>query len=276
VEIQGPLTKAVLSGRTVSRRHLLQSLAAVAGSCAGARWFSPARAWAMPVPYQAEADVSATTVQYKAGVSTISAFLAKPAAGGKHPGLILVHDDVGLSDRFTGYARKLAAAGFVVLAPDLLSRVGGTASLSRPDAVQKLKELSPEGTLDDLKPTFEVLAKNPSVDAQRISAVGFGWGAWRVFLLAEQLPSLRKAVVFYGATPTEGLEKIQAPILAHYAQEDFRITGNAVLTEKRLGKKFTYYVYPKMYHTFLYEGTPAYDAEAASLAWKRTLDFLQS
>lgn len=252
------------------RRRLLQALGLLAGEALVERWLSPPRAWAQT----RDENVRAETVTYKAGLSTVSAYLARPAAG-KYPGLILVHDDVGLSDRFTGYARKFAAAGFVVLAPDLLSRVGGTASMPRPEAIQKLKELSPEGNMDDLKPAFEVLAKNSQVDAGRISAVGFGWGAWRVFRIAELNPSLHRAVVFCGTPPYEDLERVQVPIQAHYAQQDFRVTGNAVLTEKVLGNKFTYYVYPRMFHTFLYEGTPAYNKEAADLAWQRTLDFLR-
>lgn len=263
-----------LFSRALPRRRLLQALGLLAGEALVERWLSPPRAWAQTAGENGK--VRAETIAYKAGVSTISAYLARPSAAGKYPGLILVHDDVGLSDRFTGYARKFAEAGFVVLAPDLLSRVGGTASLSRPEAVQKLKELSPEGNMDDLKPAFEVLARNPQVEAAKISAVGFGWGAWRVFRLAELNPSLHRAVVFCGTPPYEDLDKVQTPIQAHYAQQDFRVTGNAVLTEKRLGKKFTYYVYPRMFHTFLYEGTPAYNKEEADLAWQRTLDFLRA
>lgn len=255
------------------RRRLLQALGLIAGEALVERWLSPPRAWTQTVDENGK--VRSETVTYKAGASTISSSLARPASAGKYPGLILVHDDVGLSDRFTGYARRFAAAGFVVLAPDLLSRVGGTASMPRPEAIQKLKELSPEGNMDDLKPAFEVLANNPQVDAARISAVGFGWGAWRVFRLAELNPSLHRAVIFCGTPPYEDLERVQVPIQAHYAQQDFRVTGNAVLTQKVLGNKFSYYVYPRMFHTFLYEGTPAYSKEAADLAWQRTLDFLR-
>jgi carboxymethylenebutenolidase len=86
-------------------------------------------------------------------------------------------------------------------------------------------------------------------------------------------------VVFYGSTPDDGLQNIHAAVLAHYAQQDFRITGNAVLTEKtmkELGKKFTYYVYPGAEHAFFNDTGPRYDAEAAKLAWSRTLEFLRS
>jgi carboxymethylenebutenolidase len=106
--------------------------------------------------------------------------------------------------------------------------------------------------------------------------VGFGWGAWRTFMMAEQIPKLYRAVVFYGTTPDKGLDSIRTPILGQYAQLDFRITGNAVYTQTMLGKNFTYYVYPNVRHTFFYEGVPGYDREAASLAWSKTVEFLKS
>ena len=119
----------------------------------------------------------------------------------------------------------------------------------------------------------------PGVDSGKISSVGFGWGGWRSFRLASTVSELYRAVVFYGTTPTDGLENIHAPVLANYAQYDFFDTGNSIWTEntmKQSGKKFTYYIYPKTYRAFASAGGPRYDAEAAKLAWTRTLDFLQS
>ncbi len=134
--------------------------------------------------------------------------------------------------------------------------------------------MDPDSTVSDVEAGYAFLAKDLDVDPQNISAVGFGWGVWRVFMLAEQVPSLHRAVVFFGTTPADGLEKIRTPFLEHYAQLDFRVTGNAVWTEKMLGKNFSYYVYPKTGQQFLYDGTPGYNAEAADLAWKKTFEFL--
>jgi carboxymethylenebutenolidase len=88
---------------------------------------------------------------------------------------------------------------------------------------------------------------------------------------------LYRAVVYSGATPTQGFENVRAPVLGNYAQFDFRVTGNAIWTEKTMheaGKEFTYYVYPSVYHAFYVAG-PQYSADAAKLAWTRTLDFLK-
>ena len=95
--------------------------------------------------------------------------------------------------------------------------------------------------------------------------MGYGWGGWRSFMLAASEPELYRAVVYSGATPTQGFDDLRAPVLANYAQYDFRTAGNALQTEKAMtgaGKKFTYYVYPGVQRAFYNQG-PQYDAAAA-------------
>ena len=98
-------------------------------------------------------------------------------------------------------------------------------------------------------------------------------------MLATVEPKLYRAVVFYGTTPDYGLENARAPVLAHYAEMDYRITGNAVWTEETMmgfGKKFQYYVYPGTQRAFFNDTGPRYNAAAAKLAWTRTLEFLRN
>jgi carboxymethylenebutenolidase len=261
----------------ISRRDLLRSIVSVTGGYAATLTLEP-RGWAEArlAAQEGEAgNVASETVQYPSGNTNLSACLAKPKAGGKHPGVVIVHDNIGLVERFERLARRLAAEGFVVMAPDLLSRAGGTGKMTRQEALRAIGQLQSDGTVDDLKAAYAFLAKDVDVDPAKISAVGFGWGAWRTFMMAEQIPTLYRAVVFYGTTPDKGLEGIRTPILGQYAQLDFRITGNAVYTQKMLGKNFTYYVHPNTRHTFFYDGVPGYDADAASLAWKKTVEFLK-
>jgi carboxymethylenebutenolidase len=223
------------------------------------------------------ADVNTETVQYSSGQAKIDAYLAKPKSSGKHPAVVVVHDTQGLSENIEDVSRRFAAEGFVTLAPDLLSRGGGTKSPQQ--APGAIAQLSPDRSVDDLKAALDFLGKNPDVDPAQISAIGFGWGGWRVFRMAAATPSLSHAVIFYGVTPTEGLDGIHAPVLAHYAQYDFRITGNALWTEKTmagLGEKFADYVYTKAQHGFFDDKGNTYDPDAAKLAWTRTLDFLKS
>jgi carboxymethylenebutenolidase len=177
----------------------------------------------------------------------------------------------------------LAEAGFVALAPNMLSR---SSDAMDPRAIATaIASLPPDQTVGDLKVAFTFLQNDSDVDASKISSVGFGWGGWRVFKIAEELPKLHRVVVFYGPTPTddEHLKEIRIPIQAHYAQYDFQITGNSVWTEQQFGKNFTDYIYPDTSHGFLggsaagFGGTaPPPSPDVVKLAWTRMLDFLRS
>ena len=221
------------------------------------------------------ANVNVATVQYDSGGLNIDAYVVKPKGGGKNPAVIVIHDNQGLNDPMREVTRQFAAEGFVAMAPNLASRLGPAKSPAQ--AMQAINQISPNLTVQDLRAAFAYLQKDPDVDPAKISAVGFGWGGWRSFMLAISVPELYRAVVYSGATPTQDLESVHAPVLGNYAQFDFRVTGNAMWTEKTMhdaGKNFTYYVYPSVYHAF-YSAGPQYDANAAKLAWTRTLDFLK-
>ena len=196
-------------------------------------------------------DVNAETVHYPSGSASIEAYLARPKVGSRHAAVLVVHDDLGLNDAVRGTTRLFAQAGFLALAPNLLSRStgapapgggGGEGGLGRRTPVMGLPL---QQTLADVRAAFAFLQQHAEVDSARISALGVGWGGYRVWRLAEDAPALSHAVVFYGVAPTDDvLAKINAPVLAHYAQYDFLRTASALKTQKQMGKKFTYYVYP--------------------------------
>ena len=267
----------------LNRRELLRSLIALTGSYTAAHLFLESSGLAATLISQVESqasNVDSETVRYPSGQFQIEGYLTKPKGSGKHPGIILIHENRGLNEHIRDVARRFAGEGFVALAPDLLSRVGGTGKMKTPnDATEAINNLPPQDSVEDLKAGFSFLEKHPAADPQKISSVGFCWGGWRSFMLAAEVPALYRAVVFYGSTPASGLEKIQAPVLAHYAQLDHRITGNAVMTEKtlkQLGKKYAYHVYPNAYHAFFNDPGPRHDPKASQLAWARTLEFLRS
>lgn len=269
--------------RPIARRELMKLIVALTGGCAAAHFCMDLRGFAATLDSGQEAqsaNVDAETVHYPRGDFDIQAYLAKPKGGGKHPGILLVHENRGLTSHICDVARRFAAEGFVAMAPDLLSRVGGTAKMHTPEAATSaINQLPLRAGVEDLKAGYSFLEKQPEVDTTKISAVGFGWGGWRTFELAMEVPTLYRVVVFYGSTPTDGLQNIQAPVMANYAQFDFRATGNAIPTQnfmKEMGKKFTFYVYPKVGYDFFDETSSRYDAEAAKLAWTRTLEFLRS
>jgi carboxymethylenebutenolidase len=229
----------------------------------------------LPAARAQEAAVTTDTIHFDSGGFNLDAFVAKPSGGGKHPAVLVIHDNAGLNDSIREIARQFAAAGFIALAPDFTSRLGGTRTPEQmPQAVARL---SPNLSVEDARSAFAYLQKDPDVDVAKISTAGFGWGGWRSFMLAVSVPELFRAVVYCGTTPSQSFDAVHAPILAHYAQYDFRTTGNALLTEKEMtdsGKKFTYFIYPKVNRGFYAAGVQ-FDGGAANLDWSRTLDFLR-
>lgn len=216
------------------------------------------------------------TVTYDSGGASLRALVARPQGAEKHAGVLVIHDDSGVTDGLKDTVRKLAGAGFLAMAPDLSSRSGGASNAG--DVQSRISALRPRTTVEDVQAALSWLKAEPAVDAREISCIGFGWGGWRTFELAEADPDLRHAVIFYGATPVSGLEKVHASVLANYAQYDFFDTGNSLWTEDTLtrsGAKFTSYIYAKAFRGFFDSGNPHYDPEAAKIAWSRTLEFLK-
>lgn len=240
--------------------------------------------------------VDAQATQYTSGDATIEAYIARPHGASKSPGVIVLHDDLGLNNRFRELTHRFAEAGFVALAPHFPSRSRTPASEPRDGRPQRVAVtgLDWHETIEDLRAAVMFLRQDPGVDAARISAVGVGWGEYRAWKLAEETPTLHRAVVFYGVTPTDDdrLRTIRTPVLGHYAQRDYLITARVLKTKKLLGDRFTYHIYPTVPGFFgggtgqlqpatggsvisLPGGSPqASAAAAAKLAWTRTLEFL--
>jgi len=265
-----------------SRRELLQSLIAITGSYAAAHLFLEASGVAANLIAQREAaaaNLDTETLSYPSGNVQVQAYLAKPRGSERRRAVIVIHENRGLNEHIRDVTRRFAGEGFLALAPDLLSRAGGTASMRTPaQATEALNAMPVAAAVGDLKAGFDFLSKRADVDAQHISSVGFCWGGWRSFMLATQAPDLYRAVVFYGSTPHTGLENIRASVLGHYAEWDYAITGNALFTQEemqRAGKRFQFYVYPNTDHAFFNDTGPRYDESAAKLAWQRTVEFLR-
>ena len=280
----------------IQRRIQASALAAIFLVLGFVSLLAPSRLAARP----AQASTELTAIQYSSDSTTmIDAYIARPAGAAKSPAVILVHDDLGANKRFQEMARQFADAGFVVLLPNLASRSRKSA-LEPTDGLQPrvtpVSGLSASDTLQDVEAAFAFLKQDSEVDASKISAVGVGWGAFRVWRLAEDTPTLFRAVVFYGVTPydQDQLRTIRVPVLAHYAEQDYLITVTALKTKQLLGAKFTYHIYPTV-PGFLGGGTGALMSQqsgtgqffsmdgttpevreaAAKQAWTRTLEFLR-
>jgi carboxymethylenebutenolidase len=261
--------------RTRRMKLFLLGISAAALSIFVAGSFATPRSFAHPAAPAQESAVTTETVHFDSGGFQIDAFLANPSGAGKHPAVLVIHDSLGLDDSMREITKRFAGAGFVALAPDFTSRRGGARTPEQ--MAQAVAQLTPNLTMEDAHSAMDYLQKDVVVDAARISAVGFGWGGWRSFMLATSTPELFRAVIYSGTTSTQNIDAVHAKVLAHYAQYDFRTTGNALVTEKAMaeaGKHFTYFVYPQVYRTFYAPGAQ-YNSAAAQLAWSRTLDFLQ-
>ena len=245
---------------------------------------------------EAQTAVDAQHVQYSSAGTTVEAYMARPRGASKSPGLILVHDNLGLNETFQALTRQFAAAGFVTLAPHFPSRSGTPAAepTAGPPRRPPVSGLNASQTVRDLGAAFAFLSQDAGVDAARISAVGVGWGGYPVWKLAEQAPALYRAVVYYGITPSDDdrLRTIDAPVLGHYAEQDYLVTARVLKTKQLLGAKYTYHIYPTVpgfvgggtgqllpspleAQVSLIGSSPQAVAAAAKQAWTRTLEFLR-
>ena len=288
-ENQGPIDSLVhlyVDG-AFSRRELVRRVAKHTGSVAAAMTalkgydvFGQA-ATACPadvrVPEDAP-DLVARKVEYSGESSPLFGHLAYPRNLGdaQVPGVIVIHENRGLVDHIKDVARRVARAGFVALAPDLLSRQGGVELF--PDAQQQTAaygRTTPAERQADLISSLAYLKAQPNVIHNRIGTVGFCAGGANVWNLAVVLEELRAAVPFYGAPPAADLlDRVQAPVLAIYAERDRNLTMQMAATMTGLlqrQKPFGCVVYEGVGHAFHNDTGPAYNAEAACDAWSRTI-----
>ncbi len=218
------------------------------------------------------------TYNSEKGGGTIKALLSKPAgATQKLGGVVVVHENRGLNPYIEDVGRRVALAGFISIAPDALTPLGGY-----PGDDDKGRELQAKRDknemLQNFIDAFEYLRKLPDCNG-KVGVVGFCFGGGIANQMAVKLPDLAAAVPFYGAQPPkEDVPQIKAPLLLHYAGLDTRITDGwpayeAALKENK--KEYTVYIYPNVNHGFHNDTTPRYDKAAAELAWQRTIDFFK-
>ena len=169
----------------------------------------------------------------------------------------------------------------MTLAPDLLSRVGGTAQFTTTDdAVAAIRTLPADGIIQDLNAAFTYLQSLSYVNIDSIGVIGYCWGGGNSLLFTTRNPELKAAVVYYGSNPAniDDVAKITAPVLGIYGAEDTRITVNVPSLEeamKKHNKAFEYNIYPGAAHAFFNDTSTRHNREAAIDAWQRTISFLQ-
>lgn len=209
----------------------------------------------------------------------VNGYRVTPAgAAGKLPAVVVVHENRGLNPYIRDVARRVAKAGFIALAPDGLTSVGGY-----PGDDEKGRELQasvdPVKLMNDFFAAVEFLMADAATTG-RVGIVGFCYGGGVANAAAVAYPELGAAVPFYGRQPAaEDVPKIKAPLLIHYAGLDTRINEGWPAYEaalKAAGTRYEAHIYPDVNHGFHNDSTPRYDAAAAELAWTRTVDFFKA
>ncbi|RFZ95613.1 dienelactone hydrolase family protein [Mucilaginibacter conchicola] len=218
------------------------------------------------------------TYQSPKGGGSIKGLLSKPKdAKGKLGGIIVVHENRGLNPYIEDVARRAALAGFVTLAPDALTPLGGYPG--NDDKGRELQAKRDKGEMEqNFIDAFEYLKKHKDCNG-KVGVVGFCFGGGIANTMAVHVPDLAAAVPFYGAQPDAAdVPKIHAPLMLHYASLDTRITGGWPAYEAALkanDKKYQAFIYENVNHGFHNDTTPRYDKAAAELAWQRTIDFFK-
>ena len=220
-------------------------------------------------------------INYKSpkGATTIKALLSKPVdAKKKLGGVVVVHENRGLNPHIEDVARRAALAGFVSIAPDMLTPLGGYPGTD--DEGRELQSKRDRNEmLEDFIAAYDYLKAHPDCNG-KVGVVGFCFGGWISNMMAVRIPGLAAAVPFYGGQPApEDVPKIKAPLLLHYAELDTRVNEGwpayeAALKEHK--KDYTAHIYPNTNHGFHNDTTPRYDKAAAELAWKRTVEFFKN
>ncbi len=267
----------------ITKREFLDSAAkhAAAGVTAAALldMLSPDYALAEQVSFN-DPDIVGEYVMYPSpnGHGEVRAYLVRPAAAeGPLPGVVVVHENRGLNPYIEDVARRLARDGFMALAPDGLSSVGGY-----PGNDEKGREL--QSTVDGVKlmndffAAFEHL-RDREDSSGKVGCVGFCYGGGVCNAMAVAYPDLAASVPFYGRqAAAEDVPRIEAPLLLHYAGLDERVNAGWPDYEAALqanGKAYTAHIYPGVNHGFHNDSTPRYDEAAATLAWERTIAFFR-
>jgi carboxymethylenebutenolidase len=265
----------------INRREFLDRAArfAVGGLTAAAllESLAPNYAWAEQVAKD-DPRIHGEVISYSSpqGSGTMRAYLVAPAkSGGKLPGVLVVHENRGLNPYIEDVTRRLAVAGFLAMAPDALTPLGGYPGTD--DAGREMQaKLDGAKMIEDFVAGAKHLESLPNCTG-KIGAVGFCYGGGVVNTLAVRLPDLVAGVPFYGRQPDAAdVPKIKASLLIHYAGLDDRVNAGWSAYEAALKANhvnYNAYIYQGVNHGFHNDTTPRYDKAAATLAWDRTLEF---
>ena len=265
----------------IDRREFLQQAAAVTvGGLAMAQALLPRYALAQTISFT-DPRIKARYVTYPSpgGISgTMRGYLVQPSGTGPFPTVLVIHENRGLNPYIEDVARRLATEGFLALAPDGLSPVGGYPG--NDDDGRTLQASLDQGKLRTDMANSARFLKAHQLSSGKLGVTGFCWGGGTTNFLAAALGAdMQAGVPFYGAaTETAAVSAIKAALLVQYAENDERINAMWPAFEGALkanSVRYEMYTYPGTQHGFHNNSTPRYDEASAKLAWERTIAFFK-
>lgn len=263
--------------KPLSRSEFLQRLTILAGGTAAAMTLLPL----LEVNYAnaavtSQEDLFTERITYPGVNGDMQAYVARPKEEKKYAAVVVIHENRGLNPHIEDVTRRAARAGYLAIAPNALSSLGGTPE-NEDEARTKFQQLKPEDNLQNFIKVFDYLPTRKDCNG-KFGCVGFCWGGAMANNLAVNVPSLKAAVPFYGRQPAaEDVSKIKAALQLHYGGLDERVNAGIPAFKEALKKNnipYELYIYEGAQHAFHNDTAPTrYNEAAAKLAWQRTLDF---
>lgn len=263
--------------KPLNRQEFLKRLAVLAGGTVAAMSL-------LPLLENNYANAAVTTnddlvtgyINYPGVPNEMKAYFARPKNGKKFSAIIVIHENRGLNEHIEDVTRRAAKEGYLAIAPNALSALGKTAA-NEDEARKFFSELKAEDNLKNFMNVFDYIITREDYNGN-VGCVGFCWGGGMSNRLAVNVPALKAAVAFYGAQPgVEDVPKIKAAVQLHYAGLDERVNAGIPAYEEALKKNniiYELFMYEGVNHAFHNNTSGArYNEGAATLAWKRTIEF---
>jgi len=263
--------------KPLSRTEFIKRLTIITGSLTAAMSILPLiEVNAANAAITTTDELLTETISYEGVNGTMSAYIARPKENKKYAAVVIIHENRGLNAHIEDVARRAAQAGYLAIAPNILSPLGELPKTD--DEIRaKFATLKPDENVQNFKRAFDYLATRKDTNG-KFGCVGFCWGGAMANNLAVELPNLKAAVAFYGRQPdTASTAKIKSAVQLHYGGLDERVNAGipayeAALKENKVN--YEIYIYEGVNHAFHNDTAPTrYNETAAKLAWQRTIEF---
>lgn len=258
----------------------MKQLVKLTGSVAAAISILPTLegCYTKPVTAASGDDLFTERITYPGAAGDMKAYIARPKKEKKYSAVMVIHENRGLNSHIEDVARRAAMAGYLAIAPDTLSPLGGTPA-NEDEARAMFSKLDAKQNIINFAKGFNYLNTRKDCNGN-MGCVGFCWGGAMANNLAVNIPTLKAAVAYYGSqAKKEDVPKIKSAVQLHYAALDERINAGIPAYEealKQAGTKYELYIYEGVNHAFHNDTSAArYNEAAAKLSWKRTLDFYE-